>query len=159
MSLTSICSTSLSSLFCPLLAWSFCHFSCHYLFIISNKNQTLIPTISTSLPYSGPKTRRIVIYVTKIKHSIDISRFSKLEFRGWKKELMFVGIKFRVLGKKSRNCEIFVPQKFLTINKHLSSLHAWLIQTFMNDFQALLSINLKIEKKSHKSFFLPWNHK
>ena len=30
-----------------------------------------------SLPYSGLKTRHIVIYVTKIKHWIEISRFSE----------------------------------------------------------------------------------
>ena len=111
MSLTSICSTSLSSLFCPLFVWSFCHFSCHYFFIISNKNQTLIPIISTSLPYSGPKTRRIVIYVTKIKHLTEISRFSKIEFRGWKKELMLAGIKFCVLGKKIAKLRNFRPAK------------------------------------------------
>ena len=73
-----------------------------------------------SLPYSGLKTRHIVIYVTKIKHWIEISRFSKLEFhgnkfRGWQKILMFAGIKFRDLAKKLRNREIFFPRKFLTI--------------------------------------------
>ena len=87
MSLTSICSTSLSSLFCPLY-WSFfifrSVFSCHCLFLISNENQTFNPTISTSPPYSGLKTLHIVIYITKIKHWIEISRFSKLEFRGSK---------------------------------------------------------------------------
>ena len=56
--------------------------SCNCLSIISNKNQTFNSTISTSPLYSGPKTRYIVIYVTKIKHWIKISRFSKLEFRG-----------------------------------------------------------------------------
>ena len=87
MSLTSICSTSLSSLFCPLY-WSFfifrSVFSCHCLFLISNKNQTFNPIISASPPYSGLKTLHIVIYITKIKHWIEISRFSKLEFRGSK---------------------------------------------------------------------------
>ena len=57
-------------------------FSYNCLSIISNKNQTFSPTISTSPLYSGPKTRHNDIYVTKITHCIEISRFSKLEFRG-----------------------------------------------------------------------------
>ena len=123
MSLTSICSTSLPSLICPFLKFllfSLLYIRCHCLSIISNKNQTLIPTIATSLPYSGTKTRHIVIYVTKIKHWIEISRFSKLKFRGskirgWQKILTFAEIKFCDLTKKLQNRKIFLPRKYLTI--------------------------------------------
>ena len=95
------------SYFLKFLLFSLLYIRCHCLSIISNKNQTLIPTIATSLPYSGTKTRHIVIYVTKIKHWIEISRFSKLKFReskirGWQKILIFAEIKFRDLTK---NCE------------------------------------------------------
>ena len=90
-------------------------FLCHCLSVISNKNHIFNPTISTSLPYSGPKMRHIAIYVTKIMDWTEISRFSKLnfaeinfeviKFRGWQKVLIFAGIKFCYLAKKSRNRE------------------------------------------------------
>ena len=102
--------------------------------MISNKNQTFNPTIWTSPPYSGQKTRDIAIYVTKIKHWIEITKFSELEFRGnkfrgwpeileirgmkfrgWQKILILAEIKFHDLVKKSWNREIFFPRKFLTI--------------------------------------------
>ena len=96
-------------------------FSCHCVSIISNKYQTFNPTISTSPPYSGLKTRHIVIYVTIIKHWIEFSMFSsknfavgqkileicRMKFCGWQKILIFAGIKFHDLAKKLRNCEIF----------------------------------------------------
>ena len=94
-------------------------FLCHCLSIISNKNQIFNPTVSTSPPCSGPKTRHIVIYVTEIMPWIKISRFSKLNFAkinfaagqktleihrikfcGCQKIFIFAGIKFRDLAKK-----------------------------------------------------------
>ena len=78
-----------NAFFC-LLSSNFCYFyfvfPCNCLSIISNKNQTINPTISTFPLYSGPKTHNIVIYVTKNKHWSEISSFSKLEFRGNKKK-------------------------------------------------------------------------
>ena len=109
-------------------------FSCNCLSIISNKNPTFNPTISTPSLYSAPKTRHIVIYVTKIKHWIEISGFSKLEFRGnkfrgWPKnfrnswnEISRLAKNFDIrgnqipqFGEKPRNREIFFPRKFLTL--------------------------------------------
>ena len=81
-------------------------FSCNCFSIISNKNQTFNPSISTSPLYSGLKTRHIVIYVTKIKHWIEISRFSKSGLRCWPKNFRNL-----LFGKKVAKPKNFLPTK------------------------------------------------
>ena len=68
------------------------------------------------------------IYITKIKHWIEISRFSKLKsrgnkFRGWQKILIFARIKFRDLAKKITKPQIFLPAK-ISDNKVINKYYA-----------------------------------
>ena len=103
------------SSYLEFLSFSLQYFRAICLSVISDKN----PTISISPSYSGLETSLIVIYITKIKHWVEISRFWKLEileirgikFCGWQKILIFPGIKFCDLAKKIAKLRNFIPTK------------------------------------------------